>query len=111
MDGAGNIVVFRRSEPPILKFAPSGQFLGSLGQGVIVRAHGFDIDREGFLWATDQQSQQVFKFSPKGEVLMTLGRKGVAGDGPDTFSGPCDVTVAKNGDIFVASHTDRRHGA
>ena len=33
---------------------------------------------------------------------MTLGRKGVAGDGPDTFSGPCDVTVAKNGDIFVA---------
>ena len=75
MDGAGNIVVFRRSEPPILKFAPSGQFLGSLGQGVIVRAHGFDIDREGFLWATDQQSQQVFKFSPKGEVLMTLGRK------------------------------------
>ena len=33
---------------------------------------------------------------------MTLGQKEVAGDGPDTFDGPCDVTVAANGDFFVA---------
>ena len=33
---------------------------------------------------------------------MTLGTKGVRGDGPDTFGGPCDVAVAANGDIFVA---------
>lgn len=102
VDGAGNIVVFRRAEPPILKFAPSGQYLGGMAEGVITRAHGFDIDGQGFLWATDQQAQQVFKLSPKGEVVMTLGKKGVAGDGPDTFSGPCDVSVARNGEIFVA---------
>jgi len=35
-------------------------------------------------------------------VLMTLGKPGVAGDGPDTFNGPSDVLVASNGDIFVA---------
>ena len=33
---------------------------------------------------------------------MTLGTKGVAGEGPDIFNGPCDVAVAENGDIFVA---------
>jgi DNA-binding beta-propeller fold protein YncE len=33
---------------------------------------------------------------------MTLGKPGVAGDGPDTFNSPSDVVVAPNGDIFVA---------
>jgi hypothetical protein len=49
----------------------------------------------------------VFKFSPDGKLLMTLGKAGVAGDGPDTFNQPTDVLVAPNGDIFVADgHRD-----
>ena len=32
---------------------------------------------------------------------MTLGKAGVAGNGPDTFDRPTDVAVASNGDIFV----------
>ena len=38
---------------------------------------------------------------------MTLGKAGVAGDGPDTFNGPSGVAVAPNGDIFVGDG----HGA
>ena len=33
---------------------------------------------------------------------MTLGKAGVAGNGPDTFNMPSAVAVAPNGDIFVA---------
>jgi DNA-binding beta-propeller fold protein YncE len=33
---------------------------------------------------------------------MTLGKAGVAGDGPDAFNRPSDVVIAPNGDIFVA---------
>ena len=33
---------------------------------------------------------------------MTLGKAGVAGGGNDVFSGPADVAIAQNGDIFVA---------
>ena len=33
---------------------------------------------------------------------MTLGRAGVAGDGPDTFNRPTDVLVAPNGEFFVS---------
>ena len=40
--------------------------------------------------------------SSDGKVLMTLGKPGVAGDGPDTFNVPSDVLVAPNSDIFVA---------
>lgn len=50
----------------------------------------------------DGKGHQVFKFSPEGKVLMTLGKAGVAGDGPDTFNQPSDVAIAPNGDIFVA---------
>jgi hypothetical protein len=44
---------------------------------------------------------QVFKFSPEGKVLMTLGKAGVASAEPSLFDEPTDVAVASNGDIFV----------
>ena len=59
------------------------------------------------MWVTDGQGaegkgHQVFKFSPDGKVLLTLGTAGVAGASPTTFNQPSDVVVAANGDIFVA---------
>jgi len=49
---------------------------------------------------------QVFKFSPDGKVLLTLGKPGGAAS-PDYFYQPNDVVTAPNGDIFVAEG----HGA
>ncbi len=43
----------------------------------------------------------MFKFSPDGQLLMTLGKAGVAGTGSDEFNQPSAVFVAPNGDIFV----------
>jgi NHL repeat-containing protein len=96
-----------RTEPPILKFDRSGKTVKSWGEGMFVWPHGLHVDRDGFVWVTDARGQdgkgqQVIKFSPDGKVLMTLGKAGVAGSGPDTFNGPSDVVVAPNGDIFVA---------
>jgi sugar lactone lactonase YvrE len=103
----GDIWVFHRSDPPILRFDQSGNIVKSLGDGMFVQAHGMTVDRDGNVWVTDAQMRdgrgnQVFKFSPDGKLLMTLGKAGVAGGGNDTFNGPCDVAVAQNGDIFVA---------
>ena len=50
----------------------------------------------------DGKGHQVFKFSPDGKLLLTLGKAGVAGSGPDEFNAPSAVVVAPNGDIFVA---------
>ena len=116
VDRDGNIWVAERcgantcagsNLPPVLKFDPSGTLLKSFGEGLFVQPHGIGVDKDGNVWVTDAQGKdgkghQVFKFSPDGKVLITLGKPGVAGDGPDTFNQPSDVAVAPNGDVFVA---------
>jgi sugar lactone lactonase YvrE len=106
-DAKDNIWVFHRSDPAILEFDQTGKLSKSFATGMFVQAHGLFVDREGNIWVTDAQGKpgkghQVFKFSPDGKVLMTLGKAGVTGTGPDTFNGPSDVVVGNNGDIFVA---------
>jgi DNA-binding beta-propeller fold protein YncE len=98
---------------PILKFDASGALVKSFGAGMFIRPHGIYVDRDGNIWVTDGEGpdgkdparngkgHQVFKFSPEGKVLMTLGTAGVAGAGPETFNQPSQVLVAPNGDIFV----------
>jgi DNA-binding beta-propeller fold protein YncE len=92
---------------PIHKLDPSGKVVKSFGAGMVNWPHGLFVDRDGNVWITDGKAadgkgQTVIKFSPDGKVLMTLGKPGVAGDGPDTFNSPSDVLVAPNGTIFVA---------
>jgi sugar lactone lactonase YvrE len=114
IDARGKIYAFHRSDPPIVELDASGKVLKMWGEKLFAWPHGIRVDRFGNLWITDGQArngigQQVFKYSPDGTLLMTLGTKGVRGDGPDTFGGPCDVAVAENGDIFVADgHANSR---
>ena len=112
--------------PTVLKFDPSGTLVMSFGAGMLVFPHGIHVDRDGNVWVTDGQDNapaqqgattpaaerkgpvqgatkghQVYKFSPEGTLLLTLGKPGGAGE-PDYFYQPNDVVTAPNGDIFVA---------
>jgi len=115
MDTEGNLYAFHRCssdtcigrpEPPLLKFNPAGELVMSWGEGLFARPHGLDVDHEGNIWVTDDRHEDgkgevIVKFSPEGEVLLTIGTPGVSGDGPYTFNGISDVAVAENGDIFI----------
>ena len=95
------------SVAPILEFDESGKLLKSFGAGLFVFPHSILMDNEGNLWVTDGQGKdgkghQVFKLSQDGKILMTLGKAGVAGDGPDTFNQPNSVAIARDGAIFVS---------
>ena len=94
---------------PVLKFDTQGRLVKAFGAGLFAVPHGVHVDREGNIWVTDDSTtpapgkgHQVIKFDPDGKVLLTLGKPGVPGTGPDTFNRPSDVVVAPNGDIFVA---------
>ena len=101
----GNIYVFHRNESmPIMAFDKNGKFLRAWGQGMFKTTHFLRTDREGNVWVTDRGDHQVFKFSPEGKLLLTLGKKGVIGDNEsrDAFNGVADLVIARNGDIFIA---------
>ena len=113
--------------PTILKFDPTGKLVKSFGEGMLIFAHGIFVDNDGNVWVTDGQDNaptpagargggpagpagppagatkghQVYKFSPDGKLLMTLGKPGGAAE-PDYFYQPNDVLVTRNGDIFVS---------
>ena len=93
IDSHGTIYAFKRSEPGqkagemssmVMVIDPQGKFLRSWGEHTFSSAHGLRVLRDGFIWITDKTGDQVFKFSPDGELLMTLGKKGVAGDNDST---------------------------
>lgn len=105
IDSKGNIYVFHRNEAmPIMAFDRHGKFLRAWGQGMFKTTHFLRTDRQGNVWVTDRGDHQVFKFSPEGKLLMTLGQKGVIGENEsrDAFNGVADIVIAKNGDLFIA---------
>jgi streptogramin lyase len=104
---------------PILHFDEKGNLIKRFGAGLLISPHGIFVDHDGNVWVTDcactrtsgpggaptglpaGKGHQVFKFSPDGKLLMTLGKAG-GGRDPEFFFQPNDVLVAPTGDIFVS---------
>jgi NHL repeat len=119
VDAKGNIWVFERcgvnscadsNLDPILQFDPSGKLLRSFGKGMFVFPHGLEFDADGNIWIVDAgvvdnvKGNQIFKFSPEGQVLLALGKPGIRGtnSSPDLFNEPSDLVIARNGDLYIA---------
>jgi sugar lactone lactonase YvrE len=124
---------------PVLQFDASGRLVRHFGAGLILAPHGIAVDREGNVWVTDcactgggrgqsagaggraageaaqagdtaRKGHQIFKFSPEGTLLLTLGVPGGARE-PGYFFQPNDVLVAPSGEIFVAEGHSSRPGS
>jgi sugar lactone lactonase YvrE len=92
--------------PPLRKFDSSGTFQKAIGAGLFAVPHSLYVDRDGNVWAGDQiarngKGADLIKLAPDGRVLMTLGKPGMPGNGPDYLSAVSAVVVAPNGK-FVA---------
>ncbi|HKA43319.1 MAG TPA: peptidyl-alpha-hydroxyglycine alpha-amidating lyase family protein [Burkholderiales bacterium] len=104
--------------PPVLKFDASGKLLMSFGAGMFVFPHKIYADRDGNVWVVDlrglnererkqygdaggARGHAVYKFSPDGKLLLTIGKPGVAGNPPDALNEPTSIVMAPNGDLFI----------
>ena len=79
--------------PTVYLFDATGAVQQAFGAGMLLSPHGIDVDRDGNVWVTDcactlgrnaaapnpPAGHQVFKFSPTGKLLMTLGKAGGVG--------------------------------
>ena len=108
--GGPGINCDRNPVDPIFKFnRHTGEVIANFGGGIMVTPHGIHVDDEGNVWVADfagneagTKGHQVHKFSPDGELLMSLGTAGQPGDGPNHLNQPNDVIVGPNGNIYVA---------
>ena len=102
----------------VIKYDKDGNILTSFGGGMIIWPHGIHVDRYGNVWVTDARAATaaeiaenpdaadkghvVLKFSPEGDLLLTLGSPGVAGDGSGPLlNSPNDVVTGPDGSIYV----------
>jgi DNA-binding beta-propeller fold protein YncE len=118
--------------PPVLKFDPSGNLVKAFGAGLIVTPHGILVDKDNNIWVVDcsctgggrgrgapadstapppaPKGHQIFKFSPDGKLLFTLGKPG-GGRDPEFFFTPNAILIAPNGTIFVSEGHSSADGA
>jgi DNA-binding beta-propeller fold protein YncE len=73
------------------------------------------IDRQDNIWTTDVNGHTVTKMSPSGEILLTLGTKGQAGnwdEGANTrlLNEPTDIAITAAGDFFIVEGHGRGEG-
>jgi peptidylamidoglycolate lyase len=104
-DGKGQVMVLVRTAPYFRVLLRDGSWVKAFGDdGLFQSAHSVTIDPQGNLWVTDSAAHAVHKFSADGHLLMTLGKKGVAGDNTskDLFNQPNHVAIVPNGDIYVS---------
>ena len=83
---------------PIIAFAPDGKVLRHFGGGLFQMPHGLIVDDAGNAWVTDNaakdgRGRQVYKFSPDGKILMTLG-KARGGEAPEGLFQPNAIAIA-----------------
>lgn len=117
VDAQNRVFVFHRSgrkwsnpfpkepiaSPTVSVFdGPTGKLLFSWGANRFIMPHGLTVDHEGMLWLTDVGLHQVFRCTPEGKVLLTLGEPQVPGADHTHFNLPTDVAVLPDGSFYVS---------
>lgn len=80
----------------------TGKLLSTWGENRFIMPHGLTVDHEGNLWLTDVGLHQVFKFTPEGKLLLSLGERAVSGNDHAHFNLPTDVAVLRDGSFYVS---------
>lgn len=115
VDAEDRVFLFSRDEHRVLVFAPDGSFLHAWGDGRFVRPHGLTIGPDGAVWCTDDLDHTIRKYSPVGDLLLTLGTSGQPSatgatsvdfrtilQAGEPFHFPCNVAFAPDGALYVA---------
>ena len=74
----GQIYIYHRAnETRLFEYSPQGTFVREIGRNNygFAFAHSVRVDAQDNIWAVDEGTDMLVKFSPEGRVLMTIGRR------------------------------------
>ena len=96
----------RNRDHPVLVFDRDGNFLRSFGKGIFSdRTHGILVGPDDSIYCADDGTHTITKFTPEGELLMTIGTPGQPSTkwGGEPFNRPTHAAVSPNtGDLYVS---------
>jgi sugar lactone lactonase YvrE len=114
VDSGDNVYLFTRGQPRVIVYNRDGAFLRSWGEGFFTeRTHGLTVGPDDSIWCVDEGVHCIYKMTTAGEVLLTIGNKGVASEtgydgrtlesitGGPPFNRPTNLAVAPSGDLYV----------
>ena len=107
VDSHDNVFVLTRNKDhPVIVLSRDGGFLRSFGQGIFSeRTHGILIGPDGSVFCADDGNHTITKFTPEGELLMTLGTPGEPSTawGGLPFNRPTHAAISPvSGSIYVS---------
>lgn len=102
VDREDRIWCLERGEVPVQIYSTDGRLLRSWGRGRFSGPHSLRFDSQGNVWIADYKRHVVQKFTPDGELLLTLGVPDQAGDDETHFNMPTDMAITPSGDVFVS---------
>ncbi len=121
IDSQDRVYALNRGAHPVIVFDREGNLLTSWGEGLFKRAHGAGIGPDGAIYCTDDELHVVYKFTPEGKLLQTLGNKSQPSDtgyvqewfdffwslttikrGGPPFNRPTGVAISSSGEIYVS---------
>lgn len=98
-------VLTRNPENPVLVFNREGDLVRQWGAGTFSsRTHGIHIAPDGSIFCVDDGTHTITKFTPTGELQMTIGTPNQAATkwSGEPFNRPTHVAVSANtGDIYI----------
>lgn len=114
VDSDDRVFVLNRGQSPVTIFDRDGAVVGSWGKHQFTRPHGLFVGADRTVYTADDVDHTVRKWTFDGQLLMTLGERGVPSDtgcrdrnyrtvehGGPPFNMPTGVVVAEDGSVYV----------
>lgn len=114
VDAQDNVYLLTRHQSRVIVYDREGAFLRSWGEDLFTaRTHGLTIGPDGSVYCVDEGSHCIYRFSPTGALLLTIGARGVAAEtgydghtyesirGGPPFNRPTNLAAAPSGELYV----------
>jgi DNA-binding beta-propeller fold protein YncE len=95
----------RNTANPVIVLTRDGEFIRTFGAGTFTaRTHAILAAHDGFIYCADDGAHTITKWTPEGELVMTIGRHEQPAPkfSGEPFNRPTDMVVTADGSIFIS---------